>query len=64
MKTFSCRDIGFRCDFAAHGETNDEVQQQVAQHARAAHGMSITPDLANRIQWLIRDEAKDASGAV
>jgi predicted small metal-binding protein len=46
------------CDFVAKGETDQEVLQQCAEHARTAHGMNeIPPELAGKVQAAIRDEA-------
>jgi len=57
-KTVNCRDVGVDCDFVAHGETDQEVLQQCAEHARTAHGMSEIPaELATKVRAAIRDEA-------
>jgi len=57
-KTVNCRDVGVDCDFVAKGETDQEVLQQCAEHARTAHGMSELPaELASKVQAAIRDEA-------
>jgi len=57
-KTVNCRDVGVDCDFVAHGETEQEVLQQCAEHARTAHGMSEIPaELATKVRAAIRDEA-------
>jgi predicted small metal-binding protein len=46
------------CDFTAKGETELEVVQQCADHARAAHGINeIPPELATKVRAAIRDEA-------
>ncbi len=57
-KTVNCRDVGVDCDFTARGETEQDVLQQCAEHARTAHGMGeIPPDLATKVRAAIRDEA-------
>ena len=57
-KTVNCRDVGVDCDFVAHGETEQEVLQQCAEHARTAHGMNeIPPELAVKVRAAIRDQA-------
>ena len=57
-KTVNCRDVGVDCDFSARGETEQDVLQQCAEHARTAHGMSeIPPELATKVRAAIRDEA-------
>jgi predicted small metal-binding protein len=39
-KELRCADVGFDCEAVVHGESEDEVMQQAAQHARDVHGMS------------------------
>jgi len=57
-KTVNCRDVGVDCDFIAHGETEQEVLQQCAEHARTAHGMNEIPaELAIKVRAAIRDQA-------
>ena len=64
MKEFCCQDVGFRCDFVSQGETDEQVLRRVAEHAQQFHHMAVTPDLANRIKWLIRDvEGRGKSAA-
>jgi len=56
-KTISCRDVGVDCDFKASAATAEELMQKTAQHAKEAHGMkAIPPELAARVQAVIRDE--------
>jgi predicted small metal-binding protein len=57
-KIVSCREVGVDCDFVAKGETEQEVLQQCAEHARKEHGMTELPaDLAEKVRGAIRDEA-------
>ena len=57
-KTFSCKDTGADCDFVAKGETEQEVLQQCAEHAKTAHKLSEIPaELVNKIRSAIRDVA-------
>jgi len=57
-KTFSCKDTGADCDFVAKGETEQEVLQQCAEHAKAAHKLSEIPaELVDKIRSAIRDIA-------
>ena len=57
-KTVNCRDVGVDCDFVARGETEQEVLEQCAVHARTAHGMSeIPPELVTKVRAAIRDQA-------
>ncbi len=57
-KTFSCKDTGADCDFVAKGETEQDVLQQCAEHAKTAHKLSEIPaELVNKIRSAIRDVA-------
>jgi predicted small metal-binding protein len=57
-KTISCRDVGVDCDFIATGETEQEILEQCAEHARTAHGMTeLPPDLAMKVRGAIKNEA-------
>jgi predicted small metal-binding protein len=47
------------CDFEARGETEQDVLDQCAEHAKSAHGMDgIPPELAQKVHASIRDEPK------
>lgn len=55
MKEFACGDVVPGCSARVTGETDDEVMQQVAVHARDEHGMNEVPDeLAAQVRSLIR----------
>jgi len=57
-KMVSCRDAGVDCDFVAKGETEQDVLQQCAEHARTAHNMSEIPaEIVEKVRVAIRDEA-------
>jgi predicted small metal-binding protein len=61
-KIVNCRDVGVDCDFTARGETEQEVLQQCAEHARTAHGMNEIPsELAEKVRAAIRDESEAAA---
>ncbi len=55
MKELRCRDAGFDCDAVVHGETVDEVMAQAAPHAKEAHGVDVTPEMAGQIRTLVHD---------
>ena len=56
-KVIRCRDVGVDCDFEARGETEQEVLQNCAEHAKADHGMDPIPrELAEKVQAAIHDE--------
>lgn len=56
MKTLKCRDVGFDCDGEIRAASSEEVLQQAAAHAQAAHQREVTPELAQQVKSLIRDE--------
>jgi predicted small metal-binding protein len=57
MKTVHCRDLGFDCDGVVKADTENEVLQQVAAHAQTVHGVTVTPELAEQVKTLIKEEA-------
>lgn len=57
MKTLKCRDAGFDCAGEIRAESVEEVLQQAAAHAKAEHQIEVTPELAEQLKSLIREEA-------
>jgi predicted small metal-binding protein len=56
-KIVSCREVGVDCDFETRGETEHEVLQKCAEHAKSAHGMDEIPaELAAKVRSSIHDE--------
>lgn len=56
MKTLHCRDAGFDCDGVIQGNSEKEVLKKAAQHALGVHGVTATPELAEKLKPLIKDE--------
>lgn len=56
MKTLHCRDAGFDCNGLIQAETEEEVLAQAAAHAQTVHGVTVTPELAESLKTLIREE--------
>lgn len=55
-REIACHDIVAGCGFKAHAESEDELLQKVAQHAREAHGVTeVTPDLLTKVKAAIRE---------
>jgi predicted small metal-binding protein len=57
MKTLSCRDAGFDCDYVVTAETEEEIFQEGGKHAMSIHGMKaedITPEFNEKLRGLIR----------
>ena len=57
-KVLYCGDVVGSCDFVVRGESEQEVLEQAAEHARTAHNLQeITPEIASKVKAAIRDEA-------
>jgi predicted small metal-binding protein len=56
MKTLHCADAGFDCKAVIHAQTEEEVLMQAAEHAHSVHGTTVTPEMAEQIKGLIKDE--------
>jgi predicted small metal-binding protein len=57
MKTITCREAGFDCDYVVKGETDEEVMKSGAEHAMKDHGYKpedITPEFKEKVRGLIR----------
>lgn len=51
------RGVGVDCDFEARGETEQEVLQACAEHAKSAHNMDeIPPELATKVKAAMHNE--------
>ena len=55
MKEIACGDIVPGCDFKASAETEDQLLKKVAVHAKEAHGIDVTPELAAQVKSKIRN---------
>lgn len=56
-KVLRCADVGMNCSFEARGETEAEILQKAAPHAKEVHQMeSIPPEVLQKIRAAIRDE--------
>lgn len=60
MKTLRCRDAGFDCNKEIRAESEDEIMQQAAEHARRDHNVEVTPEMAAQVRSLIRNEKQQA----
>jgi predicted small metal-binding protein len=62
-KILRCRDLGFDCDAVVRADSDEEVLQQAATHAREAHGLEEVPDeLAQKVLASIQDERSSSTG--
>jgi len=57
MKIVRCRDVGFDCDGVVRAETEQEVLEQVAAHAKAVHNIeTVPPEVVEKVRQVMRDE--------
>lgn len=56
MKTLHCSDAGFTCNAVVTADTTEEVLAQAAQHAHDVHGVTVTPEMAEQLATLIKEE--------
>jgi predicted small metal-binding protein len=57
MKDFHCRDLDLNCEFVAKGDGTEEVLERTERHLKEAHRLAVTPQLEERLKWLIHDQA-------
>ena len=55
MKRLQCRDAGFDCDAVIEAETVEEIMGQAGPHAKEAHGVDVTPEMAEEIAGHVRE---------
>jgi predicted small metal-binding protein len=54
MKEFKCGEIVPGCETKIRAESDEEILDRVAEHAREAHGMDeVPPHVAERIRAVI-----------
>lgn len=54
-KELRCRDLGMNCDFVTKANSEDEIMQKAAVHARSAHQINdMPPELAAKVRAAIR----------
>ena len=56
MKVLHCSDAGFNCEAVVRGNTDEEILQQAAEHASTVHHVNVTPEMAEQIKKLIKEE--------
>ena len=55
-KSISCADAGSDCGWTATAETEEELLDKVAEHAKIDHkDLEITPELVKKIKSPIKD---------
>lgn len=55
-KRIRCADVVPECDFEAWAETEEELLEMVALHAKSAHGIEeISPEVAEKVRDAIQE---------
>jgi len=55
-KSISCADAGADCSWSASAETEEQILEKVAQHAKDKHPeLEVTPELVSKIKSLIKE---------
>ena len=64
-KVLKCGDVVPGCDYEMRGNSEEEVLQRAAEHAKADHGMdNVPPEILDKVRGAIRDEDESrAKGA-
>lgn len=55
-KVMTCGELMPGCDFEARGDTEGEVLNAAAVHAKDVHGLDATPELVEMVKAKIKDE--------
>jgi len=56
-KVLRCSDVGFECEGVIRAETEEEVMQQAAEHAKTAHDVQeLTDEIVQKVKAAIQDE--------
>ena len=56
MKAIECGGVVPGCDYVARAETEEEVVAVAARHAKAVHGISVSPAVAAKARRAIRED--------
>jgi predicted small metal-binding protein len=52
-----CRDLGFDCDGVVRAQTEEDLLQQVADHAESTHGLKeVTDEVVEKVKSVIHKE--------
>lgn len=55
-KVLRCKDVGMDCDFVARADSEAEIMQQAAEHAKTTHNMQDIPaEVVAAVRAAIRD---------
>jgi predicted small metal-binding protein len=64
-KVLKCGDVVPGCEFEMRGNSEEEVLQRAAEHAKTDHGMnSIPPEVLDKVRGAIQDEGDSQAKGV
>ena len=56
----ACRDLGTTCPYVAHGETMEQLNADLAKHAKEVHGYTEeqlhNPEMVEKVKAAIKQE--------
>lgn len=55
-RLLKCGDLMPGCDFEARAESDEELLEMAAKHAKEVHRVEVTPELAEKVKEAIRLE--------
>ena len=56
-KVIHCKDVGFDCEGVVRANSDQEVMQLAAEHAKSVHGVTeLTSEMVEKVKSVIRDE--------
>lgn len=55
MKELICKDAGFDCDEVIRADDVDGVMARAGAHAKEAHGVDVTPEMADALSGKVHD---------
>jgi predicted small metal-binding protein len=56
-KVIHCKDVGFDCEGIVRANSDQEVMQLAAEHAKSVHGVTeLTNEMVEKVKSVIRDE--------
>ena len=64
-KVLRCSDVGFECDGVIRAETEEEVMQQAAEHAKTVHDVQeLTDEIVQKVKAAIQDEQQQQNPSI
>ena len=56
-KVIHCKDVGFDCEGVVRADSDQEVMQLAAEHAKSVHGVTeLTSEMVEKVRSVIRNE--------